>query len=84
MLLGFEVLTPVVKNVAILSDIAPCSRYVNRRFGGTYRFHLQGRKSAERETNLQKVARQIFLSSALVRREWLPSRCCRFNPVEDS
>jgi hypothetical protein len=30
-------------NVAIFWDIAT---YVNRRFGGTYRFQLQGRKSA--------------------------------------
>jgi hypothetical protein len=29
------------KNVAILLDIAPCSQYVNRRFGGTYHLHLQ-------------------------------------------
>jgi succinylglutamate desuccinylase len=32
-------------------DIAPCSRYMNRRFGGTYHLHLQGRKSAEKETS---------------------------------
>jgi hypothetical protein len=26
-------------------DVAPCSYFVNRRFGGTYRLHLQGRKN---------------------------------------
>jgi hypothetical protein len=41
---GLEVLIAVVMNVAILWDIASCSPYVSRRFGGTYRLHLQGRK----------------------------------------
>jgi hypothetical protein len=36
-------------------DIVPCSSYVNRRFGGTYRFHLQGRKSVEQETSEKQV-----------------------------
>jgi uncharacterized protein YjhX (UPF0386 family) len=34
-------------NVAIFLDTAMCSPYVNRRFGGMYHLHLQGRKSAE-------------------------------------
>jgi hypothetical protein len=38
-------------NVAIFWDIAPCSPYVNRRFGGTYDLHLQGRGTAEQETS---------------------------------
>jgi hypothetical protein len=33
---GFEVLTVVDMNAAIFLNIAPCSLYVNRRFGGTY------------------------------------------------
>jgi hypothetical protein len=45
---GFEVFTAVVMKIVIFWDIAPCSPYMNRRFGGTYHFHLQGRKSAER------------------------------------
>jgi hypothetical protein len=32
---GLEVLAVVVMNVAIFWDIAPCSLYVKRRFGGT-------------------------------------------------
>jgi hypothetical protein len=43
---------------AIFRDMAPCSAYVNRRFGGTYRLRLQGRKSVERETSVQRVVRQ--------------------------
>jgi hypothetical protein len=36
---GFEVLTAVVMNVALFWDIAPCSPYVNRRFGGIYHIY---------------------------------------------
>jgi hypothetical protein len=39
---GIEVLTAVVIKFAIFWDIAPCSPYMNRRFGGTYHLHLQG------------------------------------------
>jgi hypothetical protein len=43
---GFEVLSAVVMKRTIFWDIAPCSPLkVNRRFGGTYPFHLQGRKN---------------------------------------
>jgi hypothetical protein len=40
--LGFEVLTAVIMKIAIFWSITPCSPLsVNRRFGGTYRLHLQ-------------------------------------------
>jgi hypothetical protein len=48
-------------NVAIFWAIAPCSAYVNKRFGGTYHLHLQGRKSAEQETSLQQLAGLVNL-----------------------
>jgi hypothetical protein len=51
--IGFEVLTAVVMNVAIFWDMAPCNSYVNGRFGGMCQLHIQGRKSAEQETNVQ-------------------------------
>jgi hypothetical protein len=35
-------------NASILLNIGPSSLYMNRRFGGKYHIHLQGRKSAER------------------------------------
>jgi hypothetical protein len=50
--IGFEVPTAVVMKVAILWDIAPCSPYMNERFGGTYHLHFQGRKSADQETSV--------------------------------
>jgi hypothetical protein len=34
---------------AVLWDVAPYRSCVNRRFGGTYRLHLQGRKILEHE-----------------------------------
>jgi hypothetical protein len=48
----FKILTTVVMNVAIIKDIAPCSPYINRRFGGTYHLHHQGKKSAEQESTV--------------------------------
>jgi hypothetical protein len=42
-------------NVANFWDKAPCSSYVNRRFGGTFRHYLQGRRSFDRETSAQHV-----------------------------
>jgi hypothetical protein len=38
-------------NISIFWNIAPCSSYVNRRFGGVYHIHFQGRKSAEHVTH---------------------------------
>jgi hypothetical protein len=55
---GFGVLTAVVMNVAIFWDIAPCSPYVNRRFGETYHLHIQGRKTAAKGTSEQQMASQ--------------------------
>jgi hypothetical protein len=47
-----------MKNV-VFWDAALCRSCVNRRFGGTYRFHFQGRKSASEEPvrHLQPPAR---------------------------
>jgi hypothetical protein len=43
--LGFEVLTAVVMKGTIFWDVTPFSPLsANRRFGGTYRLHLKGRK----------------------------------------
>jgi hypothetical protein len=35
---------------AVFWDMATCSSFVNRRFGGVYRLHLRGRKIRERGT----------------------------------
>jgi hypothetical protein len=39
---------------AVFWDVAPFRSCVNRRFGGTYRFHLQGRKIRERGTSVSR------------------------------
>jgi hypothetical protein len=39
-------------------DMAPCSPYMSRRFGGTYHLHFQGRKSAEQKKN-QREQEQV-------------------------
>jgi hypothetical protein len=42
---GFEVLTAVVMKISIFCVITPCSPLkFNRRFAGTCRVHLQGRR----------------------------------------
>jgi hypothetical protein len=39
---------------SVFWDVAPCRSCVNRRFGGTYRLHLQGREIRERGTSLSR------------------------------
>jgi hypothetical protein len=51
-------------NVAIFWDMALCSLYMNRRFGGTYHLHLQCRKLAKQKKN-QRAAGGLAEMSAL-------------------
>jgi hypothetical protein len=44
----------VTMNSVVFLDLAPCRTCVNRRFGGMYRLHLQGRKIRERGTSLRR------------------------------
>jgi hypothetical protein len=39
---------------AVFWDVASCIYYVDRRFGGTYRLHIQGRKIRERGTSFRR------------------------------
>jgi hypothetical protein len=39
---------------AVFWDVAPCTSRVNRRFGGTYRLYLQGRKIREGGTSVSR------------------------------
>jgi hypothetical protein len=49
---------------AVFWDVAPCSSGVNRRFGGTYRLHLQGRGEYKKIrtllTSLTGASRAIY------------------------
>jgi hypothetical protein len=66
---GFEVLTAVVVKFSIFWDITPCSPLkVDRRFGGTYRLHLQGRRIS-RARNQRESRRQA-------------ERCVFFDPED--
>jgi hypothetical protein len=51
-------------NVAIFRNIAPCSPYVNRCFGGMYHLHLQG---------VVTCCKQVSCSADLRPQRW---RCC--------
>jgi hypothetical protein len=46
----FEIFTAVIMKNAVFWGMASCNSSVNRRFGGTHRLHLQGRKIREPET----------------------------------
>jgi hypothetical protein len=39
---------------AVFWDVMPCRSCVNRRFGGTYRLHFQGRNIRERGTRVSR------------------------------
>jgi hypothetical protein len=50
---------------AIFWDVAPCRSYVNRRFGGKYRLHLQGRKIGERGNSVRCLQLSAHAGSSL-------------------
>jgi hypothetical protein len=52
----FEVLTAVTMKNSVFWDVAPCRYFVNRRFGGTYRLHLQGIKNPRAMNQRGQVA----------------------------
>jgi hypothetical protein len=54
--LGFEVFIAVVMKNIIFGDMMPCSPFsVNRRFGGTYRLHLQGWRNKFRKKQASMI-----------------------------
>jgi hypothetical protein len=61
---GFEVFTAVVMKSTIFWDMTLCSPLsCNRRFGGTYRLHLQGRRIISARTSRQAGSKQAIGSS---------------------
>jgi hypothetical protein len=59
----FEVLTVVVMKSSIFWDITPCSLLkVNRRFGGTYRLHLQDRRISEARNQYETCSKPMLVS----------------------
>jgi hypothetical protein len=60
---GFQVLTALVVKSTIFWDTTPYSPFsVNRRFGGTYRLHLQGRRNkfSKRKPASKQAASRFF------------------------
>jgi hypothetical protein len=54
MFVGFEVFTAVVSKSIFFWDMTPCSALsCTRRFGGTYRLHLQGRRMFSKPASKQ-------------------------------
>jgi hypothetical protein len=51
-----EVFMAVTMKNAVFWDVTPCSSCVNRRFGGTYRLHLQGRKIRKQGTTVVQTS----------------------------
>jgi hypothetical protein len=51
----FEVFTEMTMKNAVLWDVAPCRYFINRRFGGTYRLHLQGRSNPRAINQLEQI-----------------------------
>jgi hypothetical protein len=49
----------VTIKTAVFWDVAPCRSCVNRRFGGTYDIHLQGRRIRGRGTSLSRRRRYV-------------------------
>jgi hypothetical protein len=66
-IIGFEVFTAVVMKSIIFWDMTPCSPpKVNRRYGGTRRLHLQGRRNRFSKPASKQVASTTCLLAGLV------------------
>jgi hypothetical protein len=60
---AFEVFTAVVMKSIIFWDVTPCSTLsFARRFGGTYRLHLQGRRNKSSKPASKQGARAPSVS----------------------
>jgi hypothetical protein len=52
---GSEVVKAVIVENAVFRDVALYGFNVNRRFGGTCRLHLQGRRNNASEENVRRM-----------------------------
>jgi hypothetical protein len=62
---GFEVFSAATMKDAIFWDVAPCRSCVTRCFGGTYRFHLHGRKVRVARNQREQMASRLRLATDL-------------------
>jgi hypothetical protein len=78
---GFEVLTAVVMKSSMFWDKTPCSALkVKRRFGGTCRLHLQGRRISQARSRPCSFACHLLLRWFLARLILRPRRWRRRVP----
>jgi hypothetical protein len=68
----FEAFTAVTMKNVVFWDVALCMSCVNRRFGGTYSLHLQGRKR-EHDARSTKLRRSIHARHFSPRSYWVNS-----------
>jgi hypothetical protein len=61
----FVVFTAVTMKNAVFWDVAPCRSRVNRRFGGTYRLHLQGIRNPRAMNQVEQVLVDSWISYTL-------------------
>jgi hypothetical protein len=54
--LRFEVFTAMTIKNAVFRDVAPCTYFVNRRFGGTCRLHLLGIRNPRTMNQREQIA----------------------------
>jgi hypothetical protein len=77
-LVGFEVYTAVVMKSIIFWDMTPSSLLsFNRRFGGTYRLHLQGQRNkfSKKPASKQVASKDDTLLLFLVNPQVKPIVC---------
>jgi hypothetical protein len=58
----FEVFTAVTLKNAVFWNVAPCRSCVNRRFGITYRLHLQSRRIRQRGISVDRWLQSLWVS----------------------
>jgi hypothetical protein len=89
--LYLEVLTAVIMKITIFWDKTPCSLLkVNRRFGGTYRFHLRGlriilarnKRESMWQADLAGFLLGLFFDSEDRRRYFPPKRRLTFDELD--
>jgi hypothetical protein len=62
---SFEVFTAVTTKNAVFSDMTPCDYFKNRRFGRTYRFHLQSDKNRRTRKTLEVTSKLIVTAKVV-------------------
>jgi hypothetical protein len=67
----FEVFTVVTMKKAVFWDVTPCRSGVNRRFGGKYRLHLQGRGKKKENPHAKRPSEA--LKADWLKAEWQSS-----------